>query len=908
MRIPLFIGLLLTHLAAISLASEANLRDIDVSGDQRLFSDAMNAEILYRSGPEDTLSVSIDQGLSFSALNVPWTTTLALVTDPEATHRLLALTDSGVFLSTDRGETWERRLAEPVNSGTLRAAAGRAAIFGAAIGERLYESPDRGASWVLTQEFPAPVRQLSQLSDFHGSMVLLESGSVFRREAPDGAWAEDPRWAPIAPLDELEGISFCGFFGRAGNDLWYGVPNRETPLVQVPLDSGERALQLAVARSACDVSILTNRRVGTLGTSRILDEPEGALGGLLELPDALAPLQLAVHEGGFGGRRLHYVVGEDRSAQVSRPPRARCSEQRCQDLLLADGREGFYVANLSLPEGAREGVVGITVDTVPAGGIHAGAVLPSGGAQPGFVSFNLGEQETVNFTVLEYTGQIAQLEFLLERLTAGVRDTAYGPELLTPGVTFDVGPLPPAEYVLTIRSDAGDPKGRFGISVLAASLQSGVSIGGWIDRSEQEPFVALNVKTSASVVTHFGDAYPGVGAGRPSLSVAFRRTDGVRASILPGPAATLPRATGTLTRVRDSWGNQQPEPAREIAFSPDGTAMTTLAEPTVGGIRLERFERTGQHFEAQGLWGTFPEGNWLRLHPESLASDGSELVVTFKDFDPAVPDAVILSDLGAEELFLAPGLELPRVSFGVDDQTLVFRSDDEDTALRLYDRDSETVIPVFFDDAEYPRFGSVDARTADAEYWLEETAGQIYLMRVARATGETTRTLLDLPLVDPVNRVGVGQLAVASDGSRLVMLVEERHPEFPSLFYARAFAFDETTLTWELLSTDTEGNELPYVVSEVAVSPDGGMLAMLINHRVAPDGLAAPELGALVVRKNLTTGALEQVTDPAIGVFGLTMPGPDVISFSSYDANLVPFDSNFTDRFLWIETAVDPAR
>ncbi len=244
------------------------------------------------------------------------------------------------------------------------------------------------------------------------------------------------------------------------------------------------------------------------------------------------------------GNHFPPVTGEPITPPVTETPttpeepvKSFCDDQSCVYPVSID-KAGFYVASVNLAPGSTEGFWGLSVNTssgINAGGFNAGTVLRENGMEPGFVAFYLAKPEAVNMTVFEYSGQVPELLTLLERqdINTGVRTTEFGPQKMTSGQSAQTSVLDAGFYVASASSQAGNSRGRFGISLTGKNFTGGVNLGGSIDTytgGNGEGFGAFYVTSPQEVrfTLLFGNSYPTRGAGVLTLDIYSQDAEGKR--------------------------------------------------------------------------------------------------------------------------------------------------------------------------------------------------------------------------------------------------------------------------------------------------------------------------------------------------------------------------------------------
>jgi photosystem II stability/assembly factor-like uncharacterized protein len=121
--------------------------------------------------------------------------TNSFIIDPEEPDRLVASSSSGLFYSTDGGQTWIAGDKNAINEYGLRLALSGSTLYalpGTVYPAHFYRSDDRGASWWQSvNELPAGGLALAAVPGRPGQLVagLLGYG-VYRSENGGGAWVE----------------------------------------------------------------------------------------------------------------------------------------------------------------------------------------------------------------------------------------------------------------------------------------------------------------------------------------------------------------------------------------------------------------------------------------------------------------------------------------------------------------------------------------------------------------------------------------------------------------------------------------------------------------------------------------------------------------------------------------------
>ncbi|MEM9301032.1 MAG: hypothetical protein AAGE01_02920 [Pseudomonadota bacterium] len=264
------------------------------------------------------------------------------------------------------------------------------------------------------------------------------------------------------------------------------------------------------------------------------------------------------------GLRLHV-------AQVRSPPAAELARgDDVRPFEIDTGRFGFFPIEFRLPDGAPPGAWGVTLFDEPAGAVSAGAVLPPGGAVPGFFSFGIATAEDVAVTVFEYSGSVDTLDLVLERIVDGSRVRIVEAPATPSGGGFSAS-LEPGLYVLVVSNGAGAPRAQFGATIAASSLQRGFSFGGWMDDVGVGGFTTAFGSTTIRFDLVYGSNYGEVGAEEPEVAVLWDESPTDRYAIYRSSSPSG-EAGGELTEVRSPAG----EP---LVFATHPTVAAAIVTP-----------------------------------------------------------------------------------------------------------------------------------------------------------------------------------------------------------------------------------------------------------------------------------------------------------------------------------------
>ena len=206
-----------------------------------------------------------------------------------------------------------------------------------------------------------------------------------------------------------------------------------------------------------------------------------------------------------------------------------CMDDRCSYRVNLT-RAGYYVASVTLADGSRQGMWGLSVNTLTGrdlGGFAMGAILRENGTQPGFVGLLLDALEPLVLTVEEYTGAVNEAVLNIERANSdGTRSTVFNETVATNGPAITTGLLSTGFYIASVNSLANSPRGRFGMTVQADAVVGGIDVGGWVDENTGttgEGFAGFNLAAPQTVEFEvlYGSNYGTVGAGMLDLEVRY---------------------------------------------------------------------------------------------------------------------------------------------------------------------------------------------------------------------------------------------------------------------------------------------------------------------------------------------------------------------------------------------------
>lgn len=174
--------------------------------------DPANAETLYASTEGGGIFWSFDAGESWSALGLSDRTVTALALDPWNNDVIYAGTTQGLYQSLDRGETWVRQLLGPVGAGTVLQIlidplrpADVYVLFRGGAGTDVVRSLDRGVSWESARRgLPADVTALA-IDPKHTDTLYAgtESHGVYSTYDRGGHWRRRKGGNPPAGVTAL---------------------------------------------------------------------------------------------------------------------------------------------------------------------------------------------------------------------------------------------------------------------------------------------------------------------------------------------------------------------------------------------------------------------------------------------------------------------------------------------------------------------------------------------------------------------------------------------------------------------------------------------------------------------------------------------------------------------------------
>lgn len=851
--------------------STGNLRDI--------VADPQNAGRVYAIQDDGHLLRSTDQGRSWNVMNVPWTHTLDLAIAPLDAHQLFVVAQEGAYYSSDRGVTWSAKLTGPITDGKVRTGRERGYLqFSADL--ELYESSDFGASISRAGTFDIKVADLALVSRARQSTLRLSNGQVMRR-VPGSPWEPDPQWSNAEPIQALHGLSGCGLMGIREGQLWTAV-DTETPALPISIPDEIVSSVSTLGRNRCDLLVSTNKR-------------------LLELTSGVGfPTETLIAAGGsiFSNHRAFrnqngklYGLRDGQAVRYDRQSQRRCFASQCFHSVRVD-RRGFYVAQLALQEGGAEGVFSVLVNSKPIGALVVGAVLPAGGEQPGFASIVLEQEEPLRLKLREYTGNIETLIVEVKRAFGSQRTTVFGPIESPPSVDFDTQLLEPGRYVVSVRSKEGDPKGRFGISIGAQSITHNSSFGGWMDDSDERPFVAMLTNRSLGLDVRFGEYFSGgVGATQPDFSVSYQIPGGKRLPYFP-PQRLAPNALGKIERATGGTGNQRVVAHSELALSGDGSRFISMGRLYHAEI-VERWSATGFRLRHQGFWDVI-EGFTPTLHRRSLTMDGEVLVYAVRWPRDNTPDVVVLGPEGRTFLNTPQRHNDSTASISPDGSHIWVTAPDAEV-IQVQDRATGMWREI---DLDRPYQPGVVTAAGEFEFRTEEDNGEIRLIRLNRQTGISDEQVLEPPLRLPGNRLRVTALSAAGVNMPIIMTLVETRPGSNVPVFSRIFSYSFEEQRWDLVSKDATGKELEHACDSPVSTADGRYVLFAATLANTPTGGLRNSTNLL--RKDLQTGKLETIAFAHDGISELNASADgQTIVFTSKASNLAPYDTNFEDIFVW---------
>jgi len=238
-----------------------------------------------------------------------------------------------------------------------------------------------------------------------------------------------------------------------------------------------------------------------------------------------------------------------------------CDIEKCSYSITLD-KAGFYVPVVKLPATAKEGFWGLSLNTssgLNEGGFNAGGVLGENATYPGFIGFYLNKSEKVTISAYEYTGAIKELTV---SISDADKNFVLSPTIFKTndgqGESKETAELAPGFYTASVYNRSGDPRGRFGISLLGKSFGGGVNVGGWIDSvtgGTGEGFGGLYISSPQQVNLQilFGNSYGSAGAERSNVELYLQETlTGVRT--LQWSSVTVDTVVEeALKKISGSW-------------------------------------------------------------------------------------------------------------------------------------------------------------------------------------------------------------------------------------------------------------------------------------------------------------------------------------------------------------------
>lgn len=867
------------QLSQVSLGGEFSSAALATGKLRQVAADPQNAERVYAIQEDGHLLRSSDQGRSWTVMNVPWSNTLDFAIAPLDAHQLFVVAEDGAYYSSNRGETWLAKLPGPFATGRVRPGRERGYIQFSA-DQMLFESSDFGASISEAGAFDEAVADLALVSRARQSTLRLSNGLVMRREA-GGTWEPDPQWSNAQPIQSLLGISGCGLMGIRNGQLWT-AGDTETPALPISTPD-EHVLSVSqLAHDRCNFLVPTGKRLLQLNSD---------LNFASETSIEAGSNSFSNHRAFRGPNGVLYGLLGGQAFRYTPQPKRPCRETQCFHSVRVD-RPGFYVAQLALPQSGTEGVFSALVNSKPIGALVVGAVLPAGGEQPGFASIVLERRELLHLKLREYTGNIDTLIVEVKRAFGSERTTVFGPIESPPFVEFETQALERGRYVVSVRSKAGDPKGRFGISIGAKSIARGTSFGGWMDDSEERPFVALQTNFSLSVEVRYGDYFAsGLGVSQPEFSVSYQIPGGNRLPYFP-PKPLAPNAFGNIERATGGTGNQRLVLSSKLALSGDGSRFISIGR-LYGATIVERWSASGFRLRHQGFWDVI-EGFSPTLHRRSLTTDGQVLVYTNRRPNGDQPDVIVLGP-GGRTFLNTPERHVDSTASITPDGSQIWVTAPDANVIQVLDRATGIWDEIELDRPYQP--GAVTA-AGDFEFRTEEENGELRLIRLNRQMGTSDMQILEPPLRIPGNAVRVGALSVAHVDGPLIATIVETRPGSNRTLFSRIFSYDVGERQWALISRDNSGNELEQVCDSPTMTADGRHVLFTAALSNSPTGELRNSMN--VLRKNIQTGKLETIAFAHNRVYQLNASADgQTVVFTSEASNLTPYDTNGDDVFVW---------
>ena len=869
-----------------------------------LVADPLNLRYLYRIN-EGTLEQSGDLGDSWITLDAPLSRVVDIAANPGGSHILLALGTEGIARSEDRGLTWTLSLERPMGEfGDIHWSLNSGKYLIANDASDVWTSTDEGRSWEPQPALPEPASRIAG-SNRSSAWILGESGLLYRQQ--DNSWEPDPRWSFVEGIKDVS-VSECGLVAIAGGSVWRSEDGADFPAVRTAIGDGNPVIALEPTAEFCGLTLL-------IEDGRIIQTDQRLIQATTaQLPDGVRPARLAVHSVKFSDVASTYLLPEEGTLTVAALTLPhRCFPDQCNQTLRFS-RTGFYIARLSLQPGEPEGLFGLSLNARPQGGFAAGAVLPAGGVQPGFLSFRLGFESPISALLSEYTGNVENLTLEIRQINSdGTRTTIWGPEQQPANSTLDIPAMGPGRFILSIRSGSDDPKGRFGVSLQAQSFLEGVDLGGWIDDSEQQPFMAYFSNGATNFTVFAEDSYPGIGAPQPDLSVRFQVPGGERVLVYPSELDQLPTVDDDLARLTDRFGNQLVDRPTNVAISGDGSTVAALIEDYDGDDIIDAFRWIDGSLAVAENVAVLDEslGGFNSLSAWAVNEDGSSVVYA----NSAVP-SIYLYNAGETRLIGVPDEAIisPHPSLIMHDMMIYLSGSSAINGRTPYPPygyliPDETWTALAPENAEF-RFNRIAFARDTATGWVLASAGESYLLvQLDLISGEDlSRRSVALPKRRDDSVVEVASLQTSNEGETVVIEIIERNPQRTLVRFQRIFAFDVESGDLQLVSAHADGSELERLASSPVVSGDGQSVFFRVPEALEPDRryASASDVGYAVLRKNLETRALERVVDMVIDPqLRSASDNGNALLFSSYDRNLVPYDTNFTDHFVWRALAED---
>ena len=856
--------------------------------------DPVNEAFIYRvvSG---VLEQSADRGKTWIGLDVPLDGLTDVAMNPVGSHIVVAVSSDGLARSTDRGASWTVVVDRPFSAAAqMHWSPNTETQLLLADGVEVLLSSDAGETWESLPSLPEGYAQIAGARE-SDIWVLGESGRLYLFK--DGLWSPDPRWSFVNITDAS--VTNCDLVALVDGRLWRVDHGLGYPAVPTAIGQAGVLTDMTTSGRTCTMTLLSD-------DGRLIETGSRLNWGLTRvLPDGIRPVSIEQHFGPrFDFKGPAYLLTNDEVLVVDRRAEDTCLQNTCS-YRLPFVRTGFYVARLDLPPDSKEGLFGMSLDASPRQGFAAGAVLPAGGKQPGFVGFGIDTPGLVRLKIDEYTGNINLLTLELRRIQDdGGRSTVWGPEVFPSHSTLDIHVPEAGRYVLSIRSGNEDPTGRFGVSLTAGSFGHGVDLGGWITQGDQSPFIAYDNSSGVSEFTiNARDSFGEAGASLPELSVSFQVPGGDRIPVYPTALENVAHIAGDVDRITDRFQNQTFDASADTSLSGDGRTVGVMIRRFPGDDDIDLYEWNDGALRVRNEVTTIANGGTFPLNPLAVSENGDVFVFTRQD-EPFV----YLHEDGATRAIELPDpkIEQPNPSLILDDSLIYLINGYDrgtDSPAYVYDLRDElwTLLPDVFHGSVIPRDSGTILRVATS-------TGTVAVVEVDLFLGmDIYRREPQIPQERAGNPVKVTAHDVSDDGSTIVFEVTERHPHTDRIQFQRLFAFDKPTRSWTLISTDKDGRELQLLASQPRVSGDGRFVFFAVPE-ASESGERHPinsvdySIGYAILRKDLLTGDLRRVIDRVSSpeILESDDAGSSLV-FRTIDSSLVPYDTNGQDTFVWHE-------